>query len=116
MLRLVLNGKKETHFRAALVVFAGLPESGKTTLIKTLLPNSTASKKIVEGLATYEIGIPMPPGGDISDSPWEEFTREDAHIYMLACALASECKEEGKFPSLKPWSDHDMVPNLHLQK
>lgn len=120
MLHLILNGKKKTHFRAALVAFAGLPKSGKTTLVETLLPHSTASKEFVEGLATYEIGIPMPPGGDISDSPWEEFTQEDAHIYMLACALASECKEECKFPSLKPWSDHDMVPNLlkpneHLQ-
>ena len=94
------------------MVFGGLPESGKTTLVKTLLPHSTASQEFVEGLNTYEIGIPIPPGGSISDSPWEEFTREDAHIYMLACALASECKEECKFPSLKPWSDHDMVPDL----
>ena len=101
------------------MVFTGLPKSGKTTLLKTLLPNSTAGQKPVKGLATYEIGIPMPPGGTLPDSSWEEFTREDAHLYMLAYALADACKVKRKLPSLKAWSDQDLAPNSikseHLQ-
>ena len=100
------------------MVFTGLPKSGKTTLLKTLLPKSTAGQKPVKGLVTYEIGFPMPLGGTIPDSSWEEFTREDAHLYMLAYALADACKEY-KLPSLKPWSDQDLAPNPikseHLQ-
>ena len=99
--KLIINGEKRTRFKIALVCFTGLPNSGKTTLVENMIPNTTAAVKPVKGLAMYEIGFMPSP----KNSKWEECKREDIHIYMLARALAEETKEKHQLPSLEEWSD-----------
>ena len=94
--------------------FTGLPKSGKTTLLDEMLPPSTNKCCVAKGLAIYEMGIAVAPGDEVSDHDWDEFTRQHAHIFMLARALVSECKE-GFSPSLKK-SDAGKIQGLLMSK
>ena len=111
LLDIVLSDKS-TEFRGALVGFTGLPKSGKTTLLSGMLPPNPKKCCPTKGLATYEIGIAVAPGDENHD--WDEFTRQHAHLVMLARALFSECKE-GFFPSVKK-SDEGKINGLLMSK
>lgn len=106
--QLIVNGEKKTRFKVTLVAVTGLPDSGKTTLIQKLIPNTTKDKnQEMTGLAMFEIGFST-TSRDNTRAKWEEFKREDIYMFMLARALAEETQKSEQLPALEEWFENKL--------
>lgn len=110
VLDLIVSGEETTRFKVTLVGVTGLPDTGKTTLIKKLIPSTAGqSKETLKGFATFEVGFFTTSQ---SAPQWEEFKKRDVYTFMLARALAEKARGE-KPPELEEWSD-DKLPRRCL--
>ena len=111
MFDIIANSKSKTRFKVALVGVSGLPQSGKSTLVKKLLPyNVGDSHQAQNGLQMFEASFRT-----TSRKPkWEEFKREDIYMFMLTRALVERNR---LIPRLKEWSDlpAKCLPNHYLR-
>ena len=112
---IIVKGNKQVRFKISLVGFTGLPNSGRTTLVKNIISDEVDPKMGTQqqylSVTTYQIGVPLIPHYNLPDSKFAELSTEDIHVYMLACAIIDDTKKDTqKYPALREWSDsQDLV-------
>ena len=98
------------HMKYFFVAVCGLPYSGKSTLLKAMIPesaeqvhgklNKRSAHRRIEGMDVYELGYLVQHGEAVSKE-WLELDGEALHMYMLTYAFA----EDGiDFPELEQWT------------
>lgn len=107
MMQLLFRQKKTMHMKFFFVAFSGLPYSGKSTLLKAIIPkhvhgklNRRSAHRRIQGMDVYELGYLMQHGEAVSKE-WLELDGEALHMYMLTYLFAADGVD---FPELKQWT------------
>ena len=98
----IVNSETKTHFKVTLVAISGLPKSGKSILVRKLMPNTAKDSENTNGLTMVEVGYCETSRRNALIRKWEEFKREDIYMHMLVRALANRNR---KLPMLEEWTE-----------
>ena len=97
----------KTKFKVMLMAVIGLPGSGKTTLVRRLMPAEQMTTHGCPDLGMYEAGYSSTSRNDKFTPEWGEFTREQIYGYMILRALINKKK---MLPELENWTHENCLP------
>ena len=107
-----------TKFKVSLVAVAGLPGSGKSTLVDKLALHRRSGREIefltadMPELRLHEVGYCSTTRQESLAPIWGQYTWDDIYMYTLARALLAK---RNAMPQLKEWAHAESLPNQLLE-
>ena len=115
---MIVKDNISTKFKVSLVAVAGLPGSGKSTLVEKLAPYRRNSREIelqtadMPELRLREVGYCSTTRQESLTPTWGQYTWDDIYMYTLARALLAK---RNAMPQLKEWAHVERFPKELLE-
>ena len=115
---MIVKENIKTKFKVSLVAVAGLPGSGKSTLVDKLTPYRRSGREIefstadMPELRLREVGYCSTTRQESLAPIWGQYTWDDIYMYTLARALLAK---RNAMPQLKEWAHVESFPKQLLE-